>query len=49
MEGLRSALLAVFCATLALFGIAGLISNLTTIQEDAINCVKAAKPFAAES
>ena len=36
------ALLAVFCSVLALFGIAGLIANLTTIQEDAMSCVEAA-------
>ena len=36
------ALLAVLCAVTALFGIKGLIANLTTIQEDAMSCVKAA-------
>ena len=36
------ALLAVFCSVMALFGIAGLIANLTTIQEDAMSCVEAA-------
>lgn len=36
------ALLAVLCAVTALFGIKGLIADLTTIQEDAIGCVKAA-------
>ena len=36
------ALLSVLCATLALAGIAGLISNLTTIQNDAMSCVEAA-------
>ena len=36
------ALLAVLCAVTALFGIKGLIANLTTIQEDAMNCVESA-------
>lgn len=36
------ALLSVLCVLLALSGIAGLIANLTTIQEDAMNCVDAA-------
>ena len=35
------ALLAVFCSVIALFGIAGLIANLTTIQTDAMSCVEA--------
>ena len=36
------AVLSLFCATVALFGIKGLIANLTTIHEDAMMCVDAA-------
>lgn len=36
------ALLSLICAALALCGIAGLIANLMTIQEDAMSCVEAA-------
>ena len=32
----------VFCAALALFGVAGLIVNLTTLHEDAMVCFDAA-------
>lgn len=36
------AVLSVICVALALSGIAGLISNLTTIQKDAMSCMEAA-------
>ncbi|MBR6677281.1 MAG: MCP four helix bundle domain-containing protein [Oscillospiraceae bacterium] len=36
------AVLAVLCSTLALYGVAGLIVNLTTLHEDAMGCFDAA-------